>query len=257
MMCMQRMVDIRRVQTRWRATHPRAWERYSPRAAQLCRTFSKQVRPCQFCGSNAKQSETHAVQCPMLFQAFLMRQHLTQGTSEQMVEKPRDILPRCSEQDAKHKHFDLKSTSFGKAFLAGASQLPHTQRRVTMTHSTSTKPETAAVSQDAPTQPQTAGSGHSVVRKTVSVLDMLRGNSGPGVRGLSFPSGRVWTLNLRLRNPHSLCYLNASLHSMVHFLVEANIEACAAICSLCKRAVEGGQTLSLRQQLVVRSVFPG
>ena len=65
-----------------------------------------------------------------------------------------------------------------------------------------------------------------------------------------------WTFNIRLGNPHQLCYVNASVLSLVHALQGYNPAELAGVVALCGQSAERGSTLVLSRQLVVRSLCP-
>ena len=67
----------------------------------------------------------------------------------------------------------------------------------------------------------------------------------------------LWTLRLRLSNPHSLCYLNAGVLSMVHCLEVMGSSEHSALVQMRRQAQSANRLLSLSQQLVVRSHFSG
>ena len=140
MLCGQRMLDVRRVKTHWQAVHKTEWSRYSSAARQHCNTLSKAVkRPCQFCNSNAKGSNLHAAQCPMLFQALMLHELRKASAASAEQDAPRPTLPRRSEQVAKYKSFSLASTPLSMAFRRSGSSVPQPHRPAS-----------------APLQPQTA-----------------------------------------------------------------------------------------------------
>ena len=248
MLCGQRMLDIRRVKTHWQAVHKDEWSRYSSSAKQLCSTLSKAVRrPCQFCQSGAKDSNAHAAQCPMLFQAMLIHCLREQSAHQAAPPQLRPVLPRRSEQVAQYKGFQLSSTFLGLAFRKGASAV-------------SKQPSSAASTQES----QSACSTSAVAKRSVgtgaktqqSNLGMFFRSTRGHFDGANAGYG-IWTLGLRLRNPHSLCFLNAGVLSLVHFLEVAGLSEYAALAQICRQAQGADRELCLSQQLVVRSIFAG
>ena len=158
----------------------------------------------------------------------------------------RPALPRRSEQVAQYKSFQLSSTPLGIAFRKSTSALPKQPSQdppARTTQSASLKlaesiPDTEA------TKPQQS--------RLDSFFRSSRGSSnGPSA------VGGIWTLGVRLRNPHSLCYLNAGALSLVHFLEVSGLLDYAALAQACRQAQRTDRILCLSQQLVVRSIFAG
>ena len=240
MLCGQRMLDIRRVKTHWQAVRKDEWSRHSSSAKQLCGTLSKAVRrPCQFCQSGAKDSNAHAAQCPLLFHAMLIHCLRAQSIHQATPSQLRAVLPRRSEQVAQYKSFQLSSTPLGLAFRKGAS-------------ASSKQPSSAAPTQESVEKRTVSNGAQTQQSKLGMFFRSARGHSG----GVNAGYG-IWTLGLRLRNPHSLCYLNAGVLSLVHFLEVTGLSDYAALVQVCRQAQGADRELCLSQQLVVRSMFAG
>ena len=70
-LCGQVMLSESRVKPHWRKAHPEAWALASQDAISECKSLSSVFRkPCQFCGSQAKNSTAHAGQCSALYFKF-------------------------------------------------------------------------------------------------------------------------------------------------------------------------------------------
>ena len=64
MLCGQRIVNSKHMKTHWRTGHPDAWKKVRAHSEALAGSLSTIVRkPCQFCGSKAKNSQAHSRQC--------------------------------------------------------------------------------------------------------------------------------------------------------------------------------------------------
>ena len=246
MLCGQRMLDVRRLKTHWQAVHKSEWSRFSAAARQHCSTLSKAVRkPCQFCLSQAKDSNLHAVQCPTLFQAMMIHELRRESVVPVAQEAPRSTLPRRSEQVAQYKTFSLENTPLGIAFRrSGHSQSrpPPPLARMLQAQSQPTADSTRMVSGCQPKRQSQLGS-------------FFLATAAPSGGGTD--AGGLWTLRLKLHNPHSLCYLNAGVHSLVHFLEVTRTADYSALTQVCRHAQNSGKVLSLHLQLVVRSLFQG
>ena len=246
MLCGQRMVDVRRVKTHWQAVHKVEWSKYSPTARQHCNTLSKAVqRPCQFCKSNAKDSYIHAAQCPMLFQALMIHELRASSAAPASQADPRPTLPRRSEQVAKYKSFCLSSTPLGMAFRRAGSSAS----RLHSVASESLQPQ--AVLADVNTEVK----GNCATKRQSQLGMFFRPTVA--LPGRAAVEGGLWSLRLRLHNPHSLCYLNAGVLSLVHFLEVAQSGDYSALVQVCKQSQSSDRVLSLSMQLVVRSLFRG
>ena len=246
LLCGQRMLDVRRTKTHWRAIHTLEWSRHSAAAGQLCRTLSKAVRrPCQFCGSSAKESSGHAPQCAMLFQAMLLHEIRRSPAQTDATTTERPTLPRRSEQVAVYKSFCLSNTPIGVAFRKGTGDGIFGSK------------ETGERG------PRTCGSDVSHNGAADLVRFTKQSRLGQFFRAaVQAPAGEnevagLWTLRLRLQNPHSLCYLNAGVLSLVHFLEVVGSAEYSALSRLCQQAEQADRPLLLSQQLVVRSLFSG
>ena len=246
LLCGQRMLDVRPIKTHWQAVHKTEWSRCSSAARQHCSTLSKTVqKPCQFCHSQAKDSNLHAGQCPMLFQALMMHELRKESVVPAVQEAPRPTLPRRSEQVAQYKNFSLTNTPLGIAFRRSGHSQPQPAPPTSQPLQAQVHP--VAASERVVSSCQTKRQSH--------LGSFFRATAAPSEGGAS--AGGLWSLRLRLRNPHSLCYLNAGVHSLVHFLEVIRSEDYSALVQVCRQAQNSGRVLSLHLQLVVRSLFQG
>ena len=73
-LCNQRIAQPGHIKTHWRARHRKAWEHARRAADSLAGSMSAVfTTPCQFCGSQAKDSKTHSRKCPSFFQVAAIR----------------------------------------------------------------------------------------------------------------------------------------------------------------------------------------
>ena len=167
--------------------------------------------------------------------------------SATVQEEPRPILPRRSEQVAKYKSFSLSETPLKTAFRKGSSTVPNTCSAVTA----ESEPK-----QGKPSLVSESSASASARQKQSQQLGLFFRSTAISSRREP-EAALFWTLRLRLRNPHSLCYLNAGILSLVHFVEVVGLNAYSALIQVCRGAQQGGRELCLSQQLVVRSLFPG
>ena len=74
MLCGQRVLDKACVKTHWQRTHPAAWRLCQHQARSMAQSLRATfTAPCAYCGSQAKDTRAHAVQCSAMFQALSVR----------------------------------------------------------------------------------------------------------------------------------------------------------------------------------------
>ena len=70
-LCGQVLLSGARVKPHWRRSRAQAWAQVSADALCTCKSLASVIRkPCQFCGSKAKNSMAHSGQCSALFQVI-------------------------------------------------------------------------------------------------------------------------------------------------------------------------------------------
>ena len=100
-LCGQVVLSGTRVKPHWRKAHPAAWAWASQDAISECKSLSSMFRkPCQFCGSQAKNSMAHAGQCPALFQVLAGRCLRSRGLQEGAGADSKEPKKRSSERIA-------------------------------------------------------------------------------------------------------------------------------------------------------------
>ena len=160
--------------------------------------------------------------------------------------------PRRSATEAAYKSFGLRQTPLAQAFRKGSgsgSSAPKIEETATAGESPQSRadPPHLGKRQAAPHHKQKA-TGQLTIRQA---LGLGRGNA-PGLR----PSAPVARFHVRLGNPRQLCYVNASVLSLVHALQGHNPAELAGVVALCRQSAERGSTLALSRQLVVRGLCP-
>ena len=239
LLCGQRMLDVRRIKTHWQAIHKAEWAARSANAGQPCRTLSKALqRPCQFCHSNAKDPCARAPQCAMLFQAMLMKgvRERVGAASPQGKTPPRPTLPRRSKQVAQRKSFSLSNTPLGQAFRKSTAALAASAEH--QTGPVVTKVDRCRDDGSLLTPARNPSRQSSLLTFFGSREFSLEGTGNTAV---------LWTLRLRLSNPHSLRYLNAGVLSMVHCPEVMGSSEYSALVQMCKQAQNSNRLLSLSQ----------
>ena len=122
-LCGQVLLSGARVKPRWRKAHPAAWAQASHDAISECKSLASIFRKqCQFCGSQAKNSNAHAGQCSAIFQVMAGRRLRLSGLQGSAGQDEKAPKQRSSEVEAAYKSFDLKQTPLVKAFQKGAGE---------------------------------------------------------------------------------------------------------------------------------------
>ena len=254
-LCGQVLLSGARVKPHWRRSHAQAWAQVSADAISTCKSLASIIRkPCQFCASKAKNSMTHSGQCPALFQAIAGRSLQRMGQQDSAGQDSKAPKPRRSATEAAYKLFDIRQTPLAQAFRKGSGS----DTRALKVEEQAERAETA-LSGKKNSHPskrthdlyhKKQATGQLTIRQALG----LGRNDEPGPRSLApiVP----WTFNVRLGNPHQLCYVNASVLSLVHTLQGHNSAELAGVIALCGQSAERGCTLILSRQLVVRSICP-
>ena len=155
----------------------------------------------------------------------------------------------------------MHASFLANAFRAGATasaSVPDPDLACPDKSSTSRKPsdtrsETTASSTTALAKPSSSA---GAVRQT-SILRFAAAAAQPAGRNEPriVDARQPWLLQLRLQNPHQLCYVNSSPTAMLHILCLVQSSDLCSLVALCKQAATAG-TLALHSQLVARSLAP-
>ena len=261
-LCGQILLDKARIKTHWRKTHPTAWKLASSEALRVCGSLKSIFKqPCQFCKSPAKNSNLHATQCSSLFQVCAGRILQAGGHSNVSEADFKSPKVRSSAVTPLYQQADSRSTPLAVAFRAGAAD-----KAAGLEQFSSSKDKKVSMREpdEARSEPVTAPSTRprfSLISGVVKQASILRfasvnGHSSGGAASNAETAGRPWTLSLRLRNPHQLCYVNSSTIALLHVLCLVQSLELRSLVALCRQAAESRATLTLHSQLVVRSLTP-
>ena len=253
-LCGQLVRETNTIKTHWRTSHPRAWKLVKLDAEQVAKSvkviFSS---PCKFCGLVNKQPEMHSVRCSAYFQVSALRK-LARGTEQlQDLEGVKQKRPRQHLRTPEYKTWSLETTPLGKAF------------GVQTTLSTSLPAQKPSL--DAACVPAHPLMPSAKTGPNQAPLGLHRFFARSGARGEADVGGAVvppevdviWTCAMRLRNPHSLCYVNSSVQAILHLLYTAGQEYynLEFLHQACQASVRSGVLLNLSTNLMFRSILPG
>ena len=195
-LCGQQVKSSAVIKNHWRSTHPEAWAMVQQDTESASRSLrSTFSRPCQFCGSTAKHGTTdsthHATKCSPLFQVLAARHLAGKGQLERHMHDKRG--PSLKQGEKTPQYMTVAKSSI-QAILSGGLRGQKT-------------PEAGIV--DAPiTVYNTVEQTHHTLEE--AAIESCSPDDGTGV-------GHTDTvMSCRLTNPHSLCYLNASILAMIH-----------------------------------------
>ena len=261
-LCGQILLDKARITTHWRKTHPTAWKLASSEALRVCGSLKSMFRqPCQFCKSPAKNSNLHATQCSSLFQ---VRAGQILQTSDHIDAAEADVkLPQVRSRAVMpmYQQADPRSTPLAIALRAGAADkdavLEHAFASPDKKVSLQKLGEARTDSATTPSSLSKTSTKLGAVRQT-SILRFAstNGQSAGNAASHAATEGQPWILHLRLRNPHQLCYANSSTIAMLHILCLVQSPELRSLVTLCKQATDTRVALTLRSQLVARSLTP-
>ena len=214
-LCGQVLLSGARVKPHWRKAHAAAWAQVSADAIGTCKSLSSIFRkPCQFCTSQARSSTAHSGQCAALFQVLAGR-HLTRlGQQESAGQDLKAPRPRRGETTAAYKRFDLQQTPLAQACRRGAGQ--QSIKQATGTKSQAQEGEQQHAKHTCRGGSRSSSTGTKLGQVTIHQVLRLRQQAAAGSD--TGPRSRPWTYNVRLGNPHQLCYVNAGILSLIHAL---------------------------------------
>ena len=219
-LCAQRVRHAAKIKIHWQQQHATAWElgRRSARsgAQSLVAIFA---RPCQFCGSEAKDSRDHAIKCPALFQflAAKANRNLPPINTNDVISRPNALVAPAHALQQQTINQCLSSSK------VGSSSRPSTR---------CARPVTSA---------NTSATNESVFDAS----------------GLSGPPPD-WILNLKLDNPGNHCYANASIAAILAQFPDSSMAPAGlrALHRLCVEAAQRQQAIMLKKQFVMRGCVP-
>ena len=218
-LCTQRVRHATKIKIHWQQQHAAAWElgrRSAHSEAQsLVALFA---RPCQFCGSEAKDSRDHAVKCPALFQFLAARAGRSPDKSTPETDSSRQPV--------------LHTTVT-------------TMQQQTLSECMST-PQVDASSKSS------LGTRLGLSAQTSATNDEHPPVAGSGV----LPAD--WPLYLKLDNPGNHCYANASVAAILAQFPEASVAPAGLrpLLRLCGAAALRQQAITLKHQFLMRRYVP-
>ena len=267
-LCGQRMRDPITLKTHWRITHPAAWSVVHKDAESTAKSMRAIfTSPCTFCGVTNNNVGAHATKCPTFFQVAALRKLQCLGTDSNELEGVKKQRLRQHERVPEYKQWSLATTPLGKAF--NTSQVSNWRqskerefsvadvKKVEGRQAQHTAPGEAAPSMRPVQATSTPTKATTDIRNYLTRqpnADAGEANNTVGNRPRNLP----WTCTLRLRNPHSLFYVNSSITAILHMLqfdgqdfgrLEFLRQACVASCST-------DSLLSLTSNLMFRSILP-
>ena len=217
-LCGQRLAQASRIKTHWQSSHQDIWHRCrlhaNTEAASLSSIFS---RPCAFCQSNAKDVKQHAQQCPVLFQILSLRWLQNQ---EPLKEADPGHKPKARKQKAAPPAYQSFVSPLAVAFTKG-SRDPAAPRESLPREACT--PKTATHSVGSADLPPIRKVADFIRIKTGSIKDYMQ--QRPATSALQIlPDQATLSCKLRLRNPHNLCYVNASILMILHSMELNSLE---------------------------------
>ena len=258
-LCGQRVRDTITLKIHWRQIHPAAWEATRTDAESTAKSLCSIFRsPCQFCGVNNKNPQAHATRCSAFFQVTALRALIHQGRDRSSMEGVRKQRPRQHERQPAYASWSIASTPLGKAF--GTSR--HAERaskngsETEGVNAITFSPVSSSLPVSTTNNPQHKAT-HTLLR-FFRVTGQGRARNGAEEEGSGSGSRDVpWTCRLRLRNPHSLCYVNSSVCALLHLLQELD-GGFGNLCFLHQagiRSINDGTILNLSSNLMFRSLI--
>ena len=252
-LCGQRMVQASRIKSHWQSTHPETW-RLCHRHAQTEASSLSSIfrRPCDFCGSTARNTKLHSGQCPVMFQILALKWLDSQGKLDSI--------------DPGHKIKAVKQKVQPPAYKSFISPLAQAFGKSGGTPNTSSSTTTMVAGT---LTGMNSDSSHSVgkppIRKirdmlqprTGNITDYFRRSSATATPTLP-PQHVTISCQVRLRNPHNHCYANASILALLHGLSTATMEIdrLRFLTKVCLLAVAKNKEVLLSQMYLFRMLTP-
>ena len=208
-LCGQRLQQASRVKTHWQKQHAKAWHLVWRDAVSTARNLVAVFSSlCTFCDSTAKQPRQHADKCSAFFRVSAVRRLRELGCLDSSLAGYKAPSMKQHEVAPTYKSFTLEPTPLGQAFAGTALA----------TKSPATVPSLV--------EHPDCVSASSHGRPGGVIPPMFRTRQAPPISSSEAdassapPTPIPWTGKLQLRNPHMLCYMNATLISVMHCLVE-------------------------------------
>ena len=252
-LCGQVLREANTVKTHWRSTHPLAWEYVRVEAERAAKAMSAIfVSPCRFCGLSNKQASQHATRCPAFFQVSALRWIQSTGKDPLVLEGAKSSRPRLRVPE--YKTWRASNTQIGRAF--GLQQQPNTSAAVhTATTDSAHGVTTPALHREGNARDRTH---HTGLHRFFSKKGEVGGGQmrdGVGAVGMA---DIPWTCQVQLRNPHSLCYVNACTHALLHLLYASGQEYgnLEFLHQACRSSLRHGMSLTLSTLFMFRSLLP-
>ena len=239
-LCAQIVKVTGHMKIHWQSTHKEAWAYAHQDAISGARSLRAVFcRPCQFCGSNAKNGNTdathHATKCSPLFQVLAVRKLYSDGTLALHLHSRRG--PALKQHEKEKQYVKVERTGI-KAMLCGQAS----------------KSETDEVTTNQQATPQNSDQSSELL------VNAAQGDA-PGSSSYICPdrssgSTTTGTRSVRLHNPHNLCYMNAGILALVHALQDT---ALPRGLRQIQDAIDGpqGSGLNLAAHFGLRSLFRG
>ena len=236
-LCNQRFKSGLRIKVHWQTIHSHEWRQVQAETQSTLQSLTPVFRrPCQDCGSEAKQgvhaATQHSDKCPAMFQAVACRLLHLRGLLTENINAARGPALKQSERPPAYQTSTQSplAKAFGKSFRASWASVSGTSH----TPALQTTANTARSS-----GPDVAGNITTTAQARLSSV------SSVSAAGL-----------VRLRNPHSLWYVNASVLAAVH--VSPPREITCSFRQLRKLVLQGsGLLMSLAAQIGFRALVRG
>ena len=237
LLCSQLIKAKGHMKTHWRTIHPDAWQASQQDALSSARSLKATFRrPCQYCGSTAQQGKSdsthHATKCTPLFQVLAARKLHADDLLEKFISTRRGPALKQREKEPEYR---AKENNSVLAMLRG-------KKRATTSDAGAAIPVTtlAGLEQSKATVP----------KGTISTQIDREGDEHPTAQG------GLALLEVRLRNPHNLCYVNAGTMAMAHALQDNLLPR--GLRPLREALLQArGRELVLSSHFGLRSIFQG
>ena len=238
-LCRQRIAGPGHIKTHWRTGHSSAWRRTSAMAESLAGSMSSAFcSPCQFCGSQAKDSRAHSRKCPSFFQIAAARQLYQEQSSHQDYAYQQPIAQKQDKSNPQYLTYvaPIQRALQGKIISTGTLQQEDKASITSVMPVPKSRQDGTIRSFFAPSQ----------------VLTVQPSNDTPAL-----PDG-PWQCRIRLANPHNICYTNAGFLAMTYALQCAGIAlgSLEATINLAGKAADKGVSLRLTQSHRFRQLLP-
>ena len=203
-LCAQRFVGAGHVKTHWRIGHTAAWNSSHQAAESLAGSMSAVFRsPCQFCDSQAKDSKAHSRKCPSFFQVAALRHLRRHNVQASCYVYSQKAAPKQDKLNPQYKTYvaPIQKVLHGR-LTSGNTQAPAGSADHASLSTSSLSMSVPKDKQDGTMKcffKSAKGKAHS------------REVSAPAP-----PPAGPWQCRVMLRNPHSLCYINASFLALTH-----------------------------------------